>query len=268
MTHHSCAVERIGARVPGAALTCGRIVYAASRSRKSVRRSHPGASRRSTTARGARWNILFNVDSQGSQHFNFPQRVRFYPSVPMAVTPAMSIELETLAINKLTPLTWQRDLRAAMGVTSKRVGRLESRFCAECLLTDQWQTWVGERSTPGQLARSPHLSTRVVSAESLGLLRIQISSLKREAMMPPNRRRSVNFQGAADNEGGHKQARRHPRRSLPVTSAAKIRGSLPSGAADIVHMLLPIDRARARRDPRSLSSHAAPFRKRDWPHAA
>jgi hypothetical protein len=56
------------------------------------------------------------VDSQGRQHFNFPQRVWLYPSVPTAATAAMSIELDTLAINMLTPLTCQRDYRAAKGV--------------------------------------------------------------------------------------------------------------------------------------------------------
>jgi hypothetical protein len=65
----------------------------------------------------------------------------------MAVTPGMSIELETLAMNLLTPLTRRRDYRAAVGVTSKRVRRLASRFCAECLLTAQSQAWVMQRST-------------------------------------------------------------------------------------------------------------------------
>ena len=87
------------------------------------------------------------MDSQGCQHFSFPQRVWLYPSVPMAVTPGMSIELETLAINLLTPLTRQRDYRAAVGLTSKRVRRLASRFCAECLLTARSQAWVMQRST-------------------------------------------------------------------------------------------------------------------------
>jgi hypothetical protein len=47
----------------------------------------------------------------------------------------MTLELQTLAINLLTPLTRERDYRAAVGVTSKRVMRLADRFCAECLLT-------------------------------------------------------------------------------------------------------------------------------------
>ena len=117
---------------------------------------------------------------------------------------------------------------------------------------------------PRQLVHSPHLSTRVVSAElSLGLLVTQISPLKREAMMPPHRTRPrlVNFQGAVDNEGGHGQALRRPRRSLPVAAVAKTRSSLPSGAADIGHIPPPLDRAWARRDLRSLSSHAAPCRR-------
>jgi hypothetical protein len=260
MTHHSCVVERIGTRAPGNALTCGRIVEAASRGRKCARRLLPGAPRASVIARNARGNVCFYVDFQGRQHFSFPQRVWLYPSVPMGVTPGMSIKLEMLAINLLTPVTGRRDYRAAVGVTSKRVRRLARRLRAPCLLTEQSQAWVRRRSTPRRLVHSPNLLTRVASAERLGLLRIQIPSLKREAMMPPNRRRSANFQAAADNEGGHGQALRRPRRSLPVTAAAKIRSSLPSGAAEIAHIPPPLDRARARTDPRSLSSHAAPFR--------
>ena len=148
MTHQFCVVERIGVRTPGGALTSGaRLDEATPRSRKSAQRSLAGAPRRSGGARSARGDVCFYVDSQGYQHFSFPQRVWLYPSVPMAVTPGMSMELETLAINLLTPLTRQRDYRAAVGVTSKRVRRLASRFCAECLLTAQSQAWVIQRST-------------------------------------------------------------------------------------------------------------------------
>jgi hypothetical protein len=148
MTHHSLVVERIGTRAPVVALTPnGSLDEAAPRSGKRARRALRGAPRRSAGALNARGDVWFYVDSQGYQHFSFPQRVWLYPSVPMAVTPGMSMELETLAINLLTPLTRQRDYRAAVGVTSKRVRRLASRFCAECLLTAQSQAWVIQRST-------------------------------------------------------------------------------------------------------------------------
>ncbi len=148
MTRLYCVVEQNGTRTPGVVLTPnGRIDETAPRSRERARRSLAGAPRRSTRARIAGGDVCFYVDSQGRQHFNFPQRVWLYPSVPMAVTPIMSIELETLAINLLTPLTRERDYPAAVGVTSKRVRRLASRFCAECLLTAQSQAWVMQRST-------------------------------------------------------------------------------------------------------------------------
>ena len=120
MTAQFCVVERIGARTPGGAFTSGgRLDEAAPRSRKSAQRSFAGAPRRSGGARSVRGDVCFYVGSQGRQHFNFPQRIWPYPSVPMAVTPVMSIKLETLAINLLTPLTRQCDCRAAVGVTEK-----------------------------------------------------------------------------------------------------------------------------------------------------
>ena len=235
---------------------------AAPRSRKSAQRSFARAPRRSGGARSVRGDVCFYVDSQGRQHFNFPQPVWLYASVPMAVTPGMSIELETLAINLLTWLTQERDYRAAMGITCKRVRRLASRFCAPRLLAAQPPAWVMHRSSPRPLAHSPLLATRVASNEpSLGLLVTQISRFKGEAMTPPGGPGSINFQGVVDNEGGHGQALRRPRRPPPVAAVAKTRGSLPSGAADIGHIGSPPDRAREHRDPRSLSSHPAPSRK-------
>jgi hypothetical protein len=148
MTQLSSAVERIEARAPGVVLTSSaRVDEVGPRSEDRSHRLAPRAPRRSARRRDARGDVCFYVDSQGRQHFNFPQRVWLYPSVPMAVTPGMSIELETLAINLLTPLTRRRDYRAAVGVTSKRVRRLASRFCAECLLTAQSQAWLMQRST-------------------------------------------------------------------------------------------------------------------------
>ena len=263
MTHHSFLVERIGIRTPGDRSKCSvRMDETGPRSQKSARSSLSGAPRVSVSPRNAPGDVCFYVDPQGRQHFNFPQRVWVYPSAPIAVTPGMSIEFKTLAINLLTPLTRERDYRAAMGVTSKRLRRLASRFCAECLLTAQSPAWVMQRSTPRPLVHSPLPSTRVASNEpSLGLLVTQISPLKRETMIRPDGPRSINFQEVVDNEGERGQALRRPRRSPPVTAVAKTRGSLPSGAADIGHKGPPLDRARERRDLRSLKSHAAPCRK-------
>jgi len=263
MTHHSSLVERIGTRPPGDALTCSvRMDEAGPQSRKRAGSSLSGAPRASVSPRDAPENVFFYVDPQGRQHLNIPQRVWLYPSVSMAVTAGKRINLEILAINLLMPLTRERDCRAPVGVTSKRERRLASRFCAECLLTAHSRASVRQRSTPRPLVHSPHLSTRVLSTElSLALLVTPISSLKREAMMAPHKFRLVNFQGAVDSEGGHGQALRRPCRSLPVTAVAKTRGSLPSGAADIGHIRPPVDRVREWRDPRSLSSHAAPCRK-------
>ena len=106
-----------------------------SHSRQMVRRASRNSQLRAARAGSASGDFFFYEDSQGRQHFNFAQRIWLSPSVPMAVTPVMTLELETLAINLLTPLTRERDYRAAVGVTSKRVMRLANRFCAECLLT-------------------------------------------------------------------------------------------------------------------------------------
>ena len=148
MTYCSCAVERIGTgHTRGASASQARLNKVAPRAGKRVHRSGLQGHAVSIGADDARTQVCFYVDSRGRQHFNFPQRVWLYPSVPMAVTPVMSIELQTLAINLLTPLTRRRDYCAAVGVTSKRVVRLASQFCVECLLTAQSQAWVMRRST-------------------------------------------------------------------------------------------------------------------------
>ena len=142
MTHHSSTVERIGTRTPGVALSSSAWMDEASRrSCKRAHRSDPAAPRRPSSARDACGDTCFYGDARGRQHFNFPQRVWLYPCVPMAVTPVMSIELETPAINLPPSLRHQRDYRAAVGITFKRVTRLASRFCAGCLARSQ--TWGG-----------------------------------------------------------------------------------------------------------------------------
>ena len=134
MSQPSSVIERVGIRSPGAVLI-PTVHEVPSHSRQMVRRASPDYQRRAPRAGSASGDFFFYEDLQGRQHFNFAQRIWLCPSVPMAVTPVMTLELETLAINLLTPLTRERDYRAAVGVTSKRVMRLANRFCAECLLT-------------------------------------------------------------------------------------------------------------------------------------
>ncbi|MGH9643509.1 MAG: hypothetical protein ACRD3Q_13930 [Terriglobales bacterium] len=86
------------------------------------------------------------VDARGRQHFNFRQRIWLHPAVDMAVTPVMTVALETLAINLLTRLTRKRDCCAAVGLTSRRMLRLAPRFCVECLLGGQPGGWVMPRA--------------------------------------------------------------------------------------------------------------------------
>src|ERR1700733_9088565 len=206
MTHHLCAAQRIGTQAHGDALTRGRIVAAAAQSRNSVRRLLPGALRRSVSSRNARGDLFFYVPSEERQHFNLPQQLWLRPWVPMAVTPGMSLELETLTINLLMRVTCQRGYGASMGLTSKRVRRSASRLFAGLLA--QLPAWVRQQSTPRQLVDSPHLPTRAMSVDlCLGLLVTRISTLKHEATMPAHRPASVNFQAAVCNEGGRWQAR-------------------------------------------------------------
>ncbi len=147
MTRHSSALERIAIRSPVDALSCARLGGSVRRSRSSEHSSLAAALWRSAIERNAHGDLCFYEDSQGRQHFNFPQRIWLHTYAPMAVTPGMSLELEALAINLLTPLTRERDYRAAVGVTSKRVRSLAARFCTECLLTADTQAWVMQRST-------------------------------------------------------------------------------------------------------------------------
>jgi hypothetical protein len=263
MTQQSCVVEWIATRSPGYPWTCKAAVdEAAPQSRRSARRSLPGSPRRSTKNRGARENILYCPDSRGCQRANCPRRVWPYASAPTAVTRGMSIELRTLAIYLLTPLINQRDLRTALGVSLKRVRRLASRSFGQFRQTAQSRASFRRRSTPKQLVDSRYLSTGLVSAElRQGLLATQISPLNREVMMPPPKRRLVNFRGAVDTGAEHRQGLHRPSRSLPVAVVAKRHGCLPSGAADIGHLPPPLDRARAQTDLQSLISHAAPYRR-------
>ena len=87
------------------------------------------------------------VDSSGRQHFNFVQRVWLQPQLEMAVTPVPTVALETLAVNLLTEVTRERDYVAVVGVTSRRVMQLASKFCDECLLSAHGNGWVIPRAS-------------------------------------------------------------------------------------------------------------------------
>jgi hypothetical protein len=90
-------------------------------------------------------DLCYYVDRRGRQHFNFVQQVWLRAEVEMAVTPVMTVALETLAINLLTQVTRRRDYAAAVGTTSRCVVKLAHRFCAECLLTARADGWVMPR---------------------------------------------------------------------------------------------------------------------------
>jgi hypothetical protein len=136
MSHLHNVVERVGTRNSGnVEAQNGWVDEAAPQFRQTERRASPKAARRSARTRSASIDFYLYEDSEGRQHFNFVQRIWLYPCVQMAVTPVMSLELKTLAVNLLTPLTRERDYPAAVGVTSKRVMKLANRFCEECLMT-------------------------------------------------------------------------------------------------------------------------------------
>jgi hypothetical protein len=148
MTHPDMVVVPIGARTRGSVLTAtARIDEVASCPRQTGRCASPPSRGRSARALSARGDFWYYVDNEGRQRFSFRQRIWLSPSVKMAVTPVMTIALETLAINLLTPMTRERDYPAAVGVTSRSVARLASRFCTECLLTAGPAGWVMPRST-------------------------------------------------------------------------------------------------------------------------
>ena len=95
------AVERIGTRTTDADAD-----EASQRSRRASRPAGPGSGS----------DFRYFMDAQGRQHFNFVQRVWLHASVGMAVTPVMTLALETLAINLLNQLTRERNHAAAVGV--------------------------------------------------------------------------------------------------------------------------------------------------------
>jgi hypothetical protein len=117
------------------------------RSARVACRSESVCARRAEHQPPADQKFRYFVDSNGRQHFNFVQRVWLQPQVEMAVTPVPTVALETLAVNLLTEVTRERDYAAVVGITSRRVMQLASRFCEECLLTAHGNGWVIPRAS-------------------------------------------------------------------------------------------------------------------------
>jgi hypothetical protein len=147
MTHAEHAAERGNAREPRSVIAPPvRIDEVSSRPRKQPCGS-PSVRLQSPRALGAGGDFRYYVDFRGCQHFNFDQRIWRNPSVQMAVTPVMTIALETLAINLLAHITGERGDGAHVGVTSKALVKLARRFCVQCLLTACPAGWVIPRCT-------------------------------------------------------------------------------------------------------------------------
>jgi hypothetical protein len=117
------------------------------RARRVACRAGMNAAWRSERAATADCKFRYFVDSTGRQHFNFVQQIWLRPQIEMAVTPVLTVALETLAVNLLTEVTRRRDYTVAIGQTSRRVMQLAPRFCHECLLTAQADGWVIPRAS-------------------------------------------------------------------------------------------------------------------------
>ena len=119
----------------------------ARRSRRVACRSESAAVQRVERQPPVDLKFRYFVDSNGRQHFNFVQHVWLQPRVEMAVTPVLTVALETLAVNLLTEVTKERDYVAAVGITSRRAMQLAPTFCDECLLTAHGNGWVIPRAS-------------------------------------------------------------------------------------------------------------------------
>jgi hypothetical protein len=117
------------------------------RARRVACRAGVNSAWRSERAAAVDRKFRYFVDATGRQHFNFVQQIWLRPQVEMAVTPVMTVALETLAVNLLSEVTRRRDCAAAVGLTSRRVIQLAPRFCQECLLTAQANGWVIPRAS-------------------------------------------------------------------------------------------------------------------------
>lgn len=79
----------------------------------------------------AREGVVAWLDECDRERFNFVQRVWLAPAVAMGSRSAR--EREALGVNVLTRLIPARNVRAAVGVTSREALRLTPVFVAECL---------------------------------------------------------------------------------------------------------------------------------------
>ena len=139
MTHADNAVGRGNARRSDSVLTPNVQIDEAG----SPCPQAPPPSTRTLTAHG---DFRYYVDFRGRQHFNFEQKIWLKPSVQMAVTPVVTLALQTLAINLLARTVRECDDKTIL-ITFKRLLRLAKRFCAECLLTASPAGWVIPRSS-------------------------------------------------------------------------------------------------------------------------
>lgn len=117
------------------------------RSRASARRTRDLPSRRAAGARTAGNHFCYYMDAEGRQHFNFIQRLWIRSQVDMAVTPVMTVALQTLAINLLAHVTHPESRACASALASNRMHELAHRFCLECLLTARSDGWVMPRAS-------------------------------------------------------------------------------------------------------------------------
>jgi hypothetical protein len=102
---------------------------------------------RNTAAGYGLVEYCYRLDGDGRQHFNFEQRVWLRRQVPMAVTPVLTVALETLAVNLLSLAVLGREGHASIDVTSTQGLRLARLFCEQCLLTANADGWVMPRAS-------------------------------------------------------------------------------------------------------------------------
>jgi hypothetical protein len=140
MTHTDNALGRGSARRSDSVLTPNVQIDEA----RSPCPQAPLPSTRTLTGHG---DFRYYVDFRGRQHFNFEQKIWLKPSVQMAVTPVMTLALQTLAINLLARTVRECNDKTIVVITFKRLLRMAKRFCAECLLTASPAGWVIPRSS-------------------------------------------------------------------------------------------------------------------------
>jgi hypothetical protein len=140
MTHTDNALGRGSARRSDSVLTPNVQIDEA----RSPCPQAPLPSTRTLTGHG---DFRYYVDFRGRQHFNFEQKIWLKPSVQMAVTPVMTLALQTLAINLLARTVRECNDKTIVVITFKRLLKLAKRFCAECLLTASPAGWVIPRSS-------------------------------------------------------------------------------------------------------------------------